>query len=102
MKSFIIHILLFLNNENSIICPFNHTIPFTDIDIHDICSYTVASRYLQNLQISSARMTQYMWNIKMAGTNCLTEKYRVPFFATALRDKIVRKYMNRPQRCESL
>lgn len=78
------------------------TLPFTDIDIHDISGYTVASRYLENLQISSARMKQYMWNIKMAGTNCLTEKYRVPFFATALRDKIVRKYMNRPQRCESL
>ena len=38
----------------------------------------------------------------MAGTNCLTKKYRVPFFNTVLNDKIVAKYMDRPQRCNSL
>ena len=47
-------------------------------------------------------MTQYICNIKMAGTNCLTKKYRVPFFNTVLNDKIVAKYMERPQRCNSL
>ena len=75
---------------------------FADIDIHDISGYTVASRYLKNLEISSAEMTQYMCNLKMAATNCLTKKYRVPFFNNVLRDKIVGKYMNRPQRCDSL
>ena len=75
---------------------------FADIDIHDISGYTVASRYLKNLQISSAEMTQYMSNLKMAGTNCLTKKYRVPFFNNVLKDKIVGKYMNRSQRCDSL
>ena len=47
-------------------------------------------------------MTQYLCNIKIAGTNCLTKKYRVPFFATALKDKVVAKYMDRLQGCESL
>ena len=47
-------------------------------------------------------MTQYMCNMKMASTNCLTKKYRVPFFTNVLRDKIVAKYINRPQICDSL
>ena len=38
----------------------------------------------------------------MAGTNCLTKKCRVPFFNTDLKDKIVAKYMDRPQRCNAL
>ena len=70
--------------------------------MHDICRYTVASRYLKNLEISSAEMTQYMCNIKLAAANCLTKKSRVPFSNTVLRDKIVQKYMDRPQRCNSL
>ena len=37
-----------------------------------------------------------MRNIKMAVTNCLTKKYRVPF-ANVLADKMVAKYINRPQ-----
>ena len=67
--------------------------------MHHILGYTVASRYLKNLEILSAEMTQYMFNIKLAATNCLTKKYRVPFFNTILKDKIVQKYMDRPQRC---
>ena len=47
-------------------------------------------------------MTQYLCNIKIASTNCLTKKYRVSFFTTVLKDKIVLKYMERPQRFESL
>ena len=75
---------------------------FTDINVHDISGYTVGTRYLMNLQISYAEMTQYICNIRMTGTNCLTKKYRVPFFNTVLTNKIVLKYMDRPQRFESL
>ena len=47
-------------------------------------------------------MTQYLCNIKISSTNCLTKKYKVPFFTTVLKDKIVIKYMDRPQTFESL
>ena len=69
---------------------------------HDISGYTVACRYLKKLQISSAEMTEYMCNIKIAGTNCLTKKYRVHIFANVRADKMVAKYITRPERFESL
>ena len=47
-------------------------------------------------------MTQCLCNIKMSGTNCITKKYRVPFFYYVLKDKTVLKYMDRPARCKSL
>ena len=47
-------------------------------------------------------MTQYLCNIKMSATNCITKKYRVPFFNYVLNDKIVHKYMDRPARFKSL
>ena len=75
---------------------------FIDIDTHDISGYTIATQYLRNLQISEAEMTQYLCNIKMANTNCLTKKYRVPFFSYVLHDKTVIKYLNRPIRFKSL
>ena len=74
----------------------------SDIDIHDVSGYTVGTQYLQNLSISSGEMTQYLCNIKMSGTNCITKKYRVPFFNYVLNDKIVHKYMDRPARFKSL
>ena len=74
----------------------------SDIDIHDVSGYTVGTQYLQNLSISSAEMTQYLCNIKMSDTNCITKKYRVPFFNYVLNDKIVHKYMDRPARFKSL
>ena len=74
----------------------------SDIYIHDVSGYTVGTQYLQNLSISSAEMTQYLCNIKMSGTNCITKKYRVPFVNYVLNDKIVLKYMDRPARFKSL
>ena len=74
----------------------------SDIDIHDVSGYTAGTQYLQNLSISSAEMTQYLCNIKMSDTNCITKKYRVPFFNYVLNDKIVHKYMDRPARFKSL
>ena len=56
---------------------FVTTIVFSDINLHDISGYTVGTQYLNNLEISSAEMTQYLCNIKMSSTNCLTKKYRV-------------------------
>ena len=38
----------------------------------------------------------------MAGIYCFTKKCKVPFFGKVLTDKMVAKYMNRPERCESL
>ena len=38
----------------------------------------------------------------MANTNCLTKKYRVPFFCYVLYDKTVMKYLDRPVRFKSL
>ena len=73
-----------------------------DIDTHDISGYTIATQYLRNLQISEAEMTQYLCNIRMANTNCLTKKYRVPFFCYVLHDKTVIKYLNRSIRFKSL
>ena len=75
---------------------------FSNTDLHDISGYTVGAQYLNNLEISSAEMTQYLCNIKMSSTNCLTKKYRVPFFNYVLKDKIVMKYINRPARFRSL
>ena len=74
----------------------------SDIDLHDISGYTVGTQYLNNLEISSAEMTQYLCNIKMSSTKCLTKKYRVPIFNYVLKDKIVMKYINRPARFQSL
>ena len=70
--------------------------------MHDISGYTGGTQYLNNLQISSAEMTQYLCNIKMSRISCITKKYRVPFFNYALTDKIVIKYMNRPVTFKSL
>lgn len=56
----------------------------------------------RHLQLSVAEMTQYLCNIKMCFTNCLTKKYCVPFFAYVLRGKIVLKYLNRPASFNSL
>ena len=67
---------VFLSNKDiNILYPSHHNICFTDIDIHDIPRYTVGSHYLKNLHIASAEMTQYIYNIKMAATNCITKKY---------------------------
>lgn len=62
-----------------------------NIDTHDISGYTIRTQYLRNLQISEAEMTQYLCNIKISSTNCLTKKYRVLYFPYVLRDKIVLK-----------
>ena len=70
--------------------------------MHDISGYTVGTQYLNNLQISSAEMTQYLYNIKMSHIRCITKKYCVPFFNNVLTDKIVMKYMNRPVTFKSL
>ena len=43
-------------------------------------------------------MTQYLANIKLSNTNCLTKKYRVPFFEYVLKDQTVVKYMARSTR----
>ena len=59
----------------------------SDIDLHDISGYTVGTQYLNNLEISSAEMTQYLCSIKMSSRKCLTKKYRVPFFNHVLKDK---------------
>ena len=75
---------------------------FLDVDIHDVSGYTVATQYLQNLEISSAEMTQYLSNIKLSGSNCITKKYRVPYFNHALRDATLIKYMDRPERFKDL
>ena len=48
---------------------------FSDIDMHGISGYTVDTQYLNNLQISSAEMAQYLCNIKMSHTSCITKKY---------------------------
>ena len=69
-----------------------------DIDEHDVSGYTVGTVYLKNLQISAAEMTQYLANVKLSNTNCLTKKYRVPFFEYLLRDQTVMKYIARSKR----
>ena len=43
-------------------------------------------------------MTQYLANIKLGNTNCLTKKYRVPFFEYVLKDQTGVKYMARSTR----
>ena len=65
----------FLGYVDHFPCPlfiFFVVIYFSDIDIHDIAGYTVGTQYLNNLQISSAEMTQYLYNIKMSYTNYIT------------------------------
>ena len=64
-----------------------------DIDRNDVSGYDVGTVYLNNLHISAAEMTQYLANIKLSNTNCLTKKYRVPFFEIVLKDQTVMKYM---------
>ena len=75
---------------------------FIDIDVQDISSYTVGTQYLQNLASSEAEMTQYLCNIKMSSINCNTKKYRVPYFSYVLQDKVVHKYMARPNSFSSM
>ena len=43
------------------------------IDIHAVSGYAVGTQYLQNLSKSSAEMTQYLCNIKMSATTCITK-----------------------------
>ena len=69
---------------------------FIDIDTYNLSGYTIETQYLRNSQISEAEMTQYLYNIRMSSTNCLTKKYRVPFFPYVLKAKIILKYPNRP------
>ena len=75
---------------------------FIDIDVQDISGYTVGTQYLRNLALSEGEMTQYLCNIKMSSINCNTKKYRVPYFLYVLQDKIVHKYMARPNSFSSL
>ena len=85
-----------------------YTIPYAlsfhilDIDRNDVSGYHVGTVYLNNLNISAAEMTQYLANIKLSNTNCLTKKYRVPFFEFALKDQTVVKYMARSARYKDL
>ena len=51
-----------------------------------------------DLSISAAEMTQYLANIRMSDTNCLTKNYHVPYFSNVLEDKVVIKYLHRPDR----
>ena len=48
--------------------------------------------------ISAAEMTQYLSNIRMSGTNCITKNYRVPYFSYVLEDRVVIKYLHRSNR----
>ena len=75
---------------------------FIDIDVQDISGYTVGTQYLNNLEISEAEMTQYLCNIKMSSINCNSKKYRAPYSSYVLEDKVVQKYMNRPNTFSSL
>ena len=75
---------------------------FTDIDVQDISGYTLGRKYLQNLAISEAEMRRYLCNIKMSSIYCNTRKYRAPYFSYVLQDKIVLKYMVRPNSFSSL
>ena len=52
-----------------------------------------------DLSISAAEMTQYLVNIRMSDTNCLTKKnYHVSYFSNVLEDKVVIKYLHGPDR----
>ena len=64
----------------------------------DVSGYTIGTEYFQNLVISAEETTQYLSSIKMPGTNIVTKKFRVPFFRYTLRDKIVTRYGNLPER----
>ena len=73
----------------------NISLVILDIDQNDISGYHVGTVYLNNVNISAAEMTQYLAKIKLSNTNCLTKKYRVPFFEHVLKDQMVVKYMSR-------
>ena len=47
-------------------------------------------------------MTEYLSYIKLSGSNCITKKYRVPFFNHALWDATLIKYMDRLERFKDL
>ena len=69
----------------------------SDIDMHDVTGdILLAPNIYKILVYIRQKMTQYLCNIKMSGTNCITKKYRVPFFNYVLTNKIVLKYMDRP------
>ena len=53
---------------------------------------------MNNLSISAAEMTQYLSNIRMSGTNCITKNYRVPYFSYMLEDRVAIKYLYRSNR----
>ena len=71
-----------------------YILPFRilDIDRNDLSGYHGGTVYLNNLNISAAEMTQYLANIKLSNTNCLTKRYRVPFSEYVLKDQAVVKY----------
>ena len=46
--------------------------------------------------------TEYLSNIKLSGSNCITKKYRVPYFNHALWDATLIKYMDRLERFKDL
>ena len=75
---------------------------FIDIDVQDISGYTVGTQYLRNLALSEGEMTQYLCDIKMSSINCDMKKYHIPYFLYVLQDKIVHKYMARPNSFSSL
>ena len=72
-----------------------YLLPFCNLDIdqNDVSGYHVGTVYLNNLNISAAEMTQCLANIKLSHTNCLTKRYRFPFFEYVLRDQTVVKHM---------
>ena len=71
-----------------------YLLPFCNLDNdrNDVSGYHVGTVYLNNLNISAAEMTQYLANIKLSNTNCLTKRYRVPFSEYVLKDQAVVKY----------
>lgn len=68
------------------------------MDTQDVSGYTVGTVYMNNLSISAAEMTQYLSNIRMCGTNCLTKRFRAPYFSYVLQDKVVIKDLHRSNR----
>ena len=106
--------LYYFNNRLLTKCPYfpigflvftvQYILPFRilDIDRNDLSGYHGGTVYLNNVNISAAEMTQYLANIKLRNTNCLTKKYRVPFFEFALKDQTVIKYMARSTRYKDL
>ena len=41
---------------------------------------------MNNLSILAAEMTQYLLNIRMSNTNCITKNYCVPYFSCMLQE----------------